>query len=234
MSRRICQVYVCRCICQIFIPPSLSPFLIVACSNQGLIDTKQFDNRHLPSLYVKQAPVNKSSSLSLSSIHTRVTQNNPHLRAAKLKLTEIRGKIIQSGRPDNPSLEIGIGKSIPGSEGGMEVSFSQRFPITNRLFLEKRVTKQELLIVKEELKIAEQSLTSAAQLLAVEALTLRDQRSHINKQISALNTLATFIEDAAKRGELSPLDATQTRLEIQTLKTQQQKLKQTSQFRLQI
>jgi len=165
-----------------------------------------------------------SGSVNISSLADRVKKNNPQLRAASLKLAEAQGKIIQSGRLDNPMLGIGVKKSAPGYDGEIEVSFSQRFPFTNRLSLEKRVSRDALKIAREEIKMAEQSLITSAQIIAVEILQLRKQQSHINKQINSLETIASFIEDAADRGELSPLDASQTRLEMQTLKIKQKQL----------
>ncbi len=182
------------------------------------------DAKDLPSFSTSLGAVNKSSSLNISSLARRVAKNNPQLRTAKLRIAEAQGRIVQSGRLDNPSLGIGISKSIPSSEGGLEVSFSQRFPITNRLSLEKRVTTQELRIAQQEIKVAEQSLISAAQLVAVEILHIEKKQSNLNKQIESLSKINQFIDEAAKRGELSALDAAQTRLEIQSLKISKQQL----------
>lgn len=178
----------------------------------------------LPNLSHYSSPTNMSGVVSIQSLAERVRKNNPQLRAASLKLAEAQGRVIQSGRLSNPTLGIGVNKTIPGTDGGIEVSFSQRFPFTNRLSLEKRVSKDALKIAREEIKVAEQALISSAQMIAVEAIQLRKQQRFINKQISSLEKLASFIEGAAERGELSPLDASQTRLEMQTLKIKQKQL----------
>ena len=47
---------------------------------------------------------------------------------------------------------------------------------------------------------------------------------HIDKQISSLQKVTTFIDEAAARGELSPLDSAQTKLEIQTLSIKKKQL----------
>lgn len=178
------------------------------------------DQTDLPNFFSTLEPTDNSSALSIQSLAKRVSQNNPQLRAAKLKINEAAGRLSQSGRNANPTLGIGVSKSVPGSEGELEVSFSQRFPITNKLSLEKRVSADQLRIAKEEINIAEQHLITAAQLIAVEILQLDSQQSHIDKQISSLQTITTFIDEASAAGELSPLDAAQTKLEIQTLSIQ--------------
>lgn len=178
----------------------------------------------LPTLSAHHNPMNMSGSVTISSLADRVRKNNPQLRAASLKLAEAQGKIIQSGRLDNPTLGLGARKSAPGYDGDIEVSFSQRFPFTNRLSLEKRVSRDALKIAREEIEMAEQALITSAQIIAVEIIQLRKQQSHIGEQIASLETIASFIEEAAEKGELSPLDASQTRLEIQFLKNKQKQL----------
>lgn len=185
---------------------------------------KSITDADLPELSGYSGPMDMSGSVAISSLAERVRKNNPQLRAASLKLAEAEGKITQSGRLDNPTLGIGVRKSAPGNDGGIEVSFSQRFPFTNRLSLEKRVSTDALKIANEEVAMAEQALITSAQLIATEILGLRKQESHISKQIGSLATIASFIEQAAAKGELSPLDASQTRLEIQTLKIKQKQL----------
>ncbi len=179
----------------------------------------------LPYLSNHSSAQNMSSSVSLSSLAERVRKNNMQLKAATLKLSEAHGKVIQSGRLANPSLGVSVNKAAPGYDGQIEVSFSQRFPLTNKLSLERRVSKDALKIAAEEIKSAEQSLITAAQLIAVEVVQLRKQDANLSKQIASLSTVAEFIGDAASRGELSPLDATQTRLEMQTIEIKQKQIR---------
>lgn len=182
------------------------------------------DEADLPKFSTKLRSTDYSSSLNIRSLASRVSNNNPQLRAAKLKIAEATGKLSQAGKRANPTLGIGVSKSVPGSEGELEVSFSQRFPITNKLSLEKRVSADQLLIAQEEIKTAEQQLITAAQLIAVEILQLSNQKAHIDKQITSLQTVTTFIDEAAAVGELSPLDSAQTKLEIQTLSIKKKQL----------
>lgn len=165
-------------------------------------------------------PIDQSSSLSLKQIAIRVSANNPQLRAARLRVNEAQGQVVQSGRLTNPELELDLNKNVRGSEGGLEVTFAQRFPITNRLRVEKRISNQQLSIAKEEVKVAQKSLTSQAQVLAIEILHNRQRAQFLNKQSVLLDEFADFIDEAAGRGELSSLDANQAKIESATLKSE--------------
>ncbi|SHJ35880.1 Outer membrane protein TolC [Rubritalea squalenifaciens DSM 18772] len=197
--------------------------LAVSCSNQSepfITATAEFPADYLG----KSTPLNTSKEVSLAELANRVASNNPQLRAARMRIREAQGQVVQSGRLSNPELGVGLNKSIPGSEGGMEVSFSQRFPVTNRLALEKRISKQQLAIAAEEVKTAERDLVAKAQEIAVEIILLRQKRSELNKQASLLETLANFITEAANRGELSPLDANQAQVEASSIKSKMNQL----------
>lgn len=171
------------------------------------------------------SPINQSSIVSLSSLASRVTSNHPQIRAAFQRLEEAKGQVVQSGRLSNPELGIDINKTAFSSEGGLQVSFAQRFPITNRLALEKQISRQQLEIAKQEVKIAQNQLVAEAQLIGVEIVVLRKQITQLSDQISSLKTLSSFISKAAEQGELSALDGNQANIESNTLEAQQTRLK---------
>ena len=163
--------------------------------------------------------IDQSSSISIKQISKRVVANNPQLRAARLRINEAQGQVVQSGRLSNPELELDLNKNVRSSEGGLAVTFAQRFPITNRLSVEKRISNQQLSIAKEEVKVAQKALTLQAQELAVEFLHNRQRSEYLKKQSALLDEFADFIDNAAQRGELSSLDANQAKVESATLKS---------------
>lgn len=165
----------------------------------------------------KDAAIDQSSTLDMSGIATRVSRNNPQLRAARLRILEAQGQVVQAGRLSNPELELDLNKNVQSSEGGLEITFAQRFPITNRLALEKHISAQQLAIAKEEVKVARQALSTQAQILAVQIQHNRQRVSYLKKQSDVLNEFAQLIEDSAKEGILSSLDATQAKVEAATL-----------------
>ena len=163
------------------------------------------------------AAIDQSTALTMGNIAKRVSANNPQLRAARLRIQEAQGRVVQSGRLSNPELELDLNKNVNSSEGGLEIAFAQRFPITNRLKLEKRISSQQLSIAKEEIKVAERSLTTQAQILAVDIIHHRERAEFLKQQSNVLNEFASFIEESAKQGELSSLDANQAKVEAITL-----------------
>lgn len=191
------------------------PLCLIACTTPPELVTILPDKAETESNTIH--PINQSSSLHIKEISQRVAANNPHIRAARLRINEAHGKVIQSGKLTNPNIGVGLNKTIPGSEVGMELSFSQQFPITNRLSLEKRISKNQLAIAKEEVQAVQQTYITKAQLIAIDILIIRQKLTLLNEQLSNLKQLADFIENAAKSGELSTLDANQTHVEVATL-----------------
>ncbi|MGJ8673581.1 TolC family protein [Rubritalea sp.] len=173
----------------------------------------------------KDAAIDQSSKLDMSHIATRVSQNNPQLRAARLRIQEAQGQVVQAGRLSNPELEFNLYTNVDSSEGGLEVTFAQRFPITNRLRLEKHISTQQLAIAKEEVKVAQRALSTQAQILAVEIQYNRQRVAYLKKQSDVLNEFAELIEDSVKEGMLSSLDANQAKVEAVTLDAELERIR---------
>lgn len=164
--------------------------------------------------------INQSSKLHINDINERVAKNNPQLRAARFRIDEAQGQVTQSGLLANPELGLELNKNVQSSEGGISLSFAQRFPITNRLSLEKRISQQQLDIAKGEVKTAQRTLITDAQDIAVEILHNRQRAAYLEKQSEILSKFAKLIEDSANEGVLSPLDANQAKVEAVTLSSE--------------
>ena len=80
-----------------------------------------------------------SATLRLADIPDAV-QNNPAWRSARYRIEEARGRLLQSGRLANPTIEFGGRHNAAFREGSLDVAFSQAFPLTARLNLEKAVS----------------------------------------------------------------------------------------------
>ncbi len=194
------------------------PVLVASCAYQDPI--------HIPDeSLAKSRPIAPPQSLdltpriALSKVGDRVVRNHPNLRAARLRIREAEGKLVQAGLPLNPSIGLGTGKTGLGGQWDLTASFSQQLPITNRLGLEKRVSFFELELAKAELQDVERRLIEAAQDQALEILALRAKEAQINTQITLLQTMVDFISTAAERGELSSLDAAQAKVELTKLQS---------------
>ncbi|NJM37535.1 MAG: TolC family protein [Akkermansiaceae bacterium] len=155
--------------------------------------------------------------VSLASVGDRIRAQNPDLAAARLRIKEALGRVNQSGRLTNPELETSFEHNPTFREAKLEVGVSQRFPVTNRLLLEKTISITELQAAEAEVREVQRQLVGQARELLVKILATRAHRESVAKQIGVANEFADFLAEAAKKGEAAPLDAGQARLEVRSL-----------------
>jgi len=165
-----------------------------------------------------------SEILSYESISSRVRSGNPELAAARFRIDEAVGLISQTGRLSNPTFETGIDHNIKSAEGGIEIGFSQKFPLTNRLALEKEIGAAQIQAAEQEVRNVERLLVAEARQEFVKALSIRERKTLLKKQKQLASELAKFISDASERGEISSLDAAQARLEALRLTIEERRL----------
>ncbi|GHC51267.1 hypothetical protein GCM10007100_16810 [Roseibacillus persicicus] len=151
--------------------------------------------------------------------------NNPSLAAARWRIAEAEARLQGAGLRDNPELEVGFEHNSTLREGRIEVGLSQRFPVTDRLSLEKKVSATEVLQARAEVENVERTLIVEARALLIEVIGLRKQQSLRAEQAQVAASLAEFITKAASKGELSPLDAGQAKLDSAKLKAEIPSLK---------
>jgi outer membrane protein, heavy metal efflux system len=162
--------------------------------------------------------------VSLNSIGGRIRAQNPDLAAARLRIQEALGRMNQSGRLANPEISTGIEHNSRFREGKFEVGVSQRFPITDRLRLEKDVSFTELKSSEAEVREVERQLIGKAREAVVKLLATRQRRELLSEQSSVSQEFADFLSEAAKKGEGSTLDAGQAKLEATSLAVEMRQL----------
>lgn len=162
--------------------------------------------------------------VTLHSIGNRVRSQNPDLAAARLTIDEAIGRMKNTGRLENPELEIGPRYNATSTERGLEIGLSQKFPVTNRLKLEKDLSATEVEAARQEVREVENQLIGQARAAMVRVLAARQHRELIEQQSKLSEELADFISGAAKRGEASSLDAGQARLEASRLITESRRI----------
>ena len=155
----------------------------------------------------------ESLIVSLNTIQDRVRKQNPDLAAARYRIAEAKGRFVQSGRRSNPELGIDTSRNARSREYGMSVSIAQKFPVTNRLALEKAVSYTSLKAAEAEVRDVERRLVAESKQLLVKVLAIRKQKELLRKQEKVAKELADFIHKAAEKGEGSALDAGQAKLE---------------------
>lgn len=155
--------------------------------------------------------------VTLSSMGDRIRSQNPDLAAARLRIREAVGRAKQSGRLSNPELETSFVGKPKSREGNFEFGLSQKFPVTNRLRLEKEISATGIQSAEAEVREVERGLIAEARQLAVKLLTIREHRALLKQQVELADEFATFLASTAAKGEGSTLDAGQAKLEANSL-----------------
>ena len=151
--------------------------------------------------------------VSLASIGDRIRAQNPDLAAVRLRIQEAVGRMNQSGRLTNPEIETGLEQNSRFREGKFEIGVSQRFPITDRLRLEKDVSLTELKSSEAEVREFERQLIGQAREAVVKVLAIHQRRALLRQQSEVSGEFAEFLAGIAEKGEGSSLDAGQAKLE---------------------
>ncbi len=151
--------------------------------------------------------------VSLTSVGDRIRAQNPDLAAARLRIQEALGRMNQSGRLANPQLETAVEQNSGFREGRFEIGVSQRFPLTGRLRLEKDISLTELKSAEAEVREVERQLTGHARAAVVKILATHQRRELLRQQSAVSGEFAKSLSKTAAKGEGSPLDAGQAKLE---------------------
>lgn len=158
-----------------------------------------------------------AARFSLEAAVNRALTHNPDLAAARWKIEEARGRLAQAGRLANPEMEYEFKPNARGREFAVSAAFTQRFPLTNRLRLEKAVSRAELEAAGAEVDSAAQRLKAKVLETGVKLLALDEARRLTEARLRYSREFAEDAEKTAARGEGSPLDAAQFALEAKQL-----------------
>lgn len=158
--------------------------------------------------------------ITLAGVTERVRAQNPDLAAARLPIGEAMGRMKQAGRLKNPELETSVGQNTDFREGMLELGFSQRFPVTGRLGLEKEISATHLKAAKMEVREVERQLVARAKTSVIRVLAFRQRRELLRNQIALASEFSEKLSAASQKGEGSVLDAATARLEAAGLSVQ--------------
>lgn len=178
----------------------------------------------LTALLLSSACAAPTIVITYDGIPARVKNQNPQLAAARQQIGEAFHRASQSGRLENPRLDASFRHSPSFREGGLEIGISQKFPVTDRLAREKEISQAEIKAAELEVEGAGQKLIAEARAAFIEVLTIRKRRELLGRQSALTNELAASISAAAEKGEGSPLDAGQARVEAMQSATEMRQL----------
>lgn len=177
-------------------------------------------------LLLTAPPLHAESSVvvTLSSVADRIRSQNPDLAAARLRIREAVGRANQSGRLPNPELETSFEHNAASREGRFELGFSQRFPVTARLRLEKELSATGIQAAETEVREVERGITATARQCVVKILAVRERRNLLKQQVDLAGRFTDFLTDIAAKGEGSAIDAGQAKLEANGLALELRKI----------
>lgn len=171
-------------------------------------------------LLIATAAAGGEVRVSLDNAAAHALRRNPSLAAARLRIDEARGRLVQSGRLANPVAELDLSRNVRAPEGAWSLALVQKFPVTARLRLEKAVSRAGLAAAEAEVRDTQRKLAAEARTLVVRWLGLRGQEILRERQLANSRELAGFTRKRAESGEASPVDASQVELESQQLETE--------------
>ena len=152
-------------------------------------------------------------TLPLTAVPARVAEKNPRLAAARLRIEEARGRLLGAGRLANPEAGVELKHDPRFREGAAGLSLDQAFPLTNRLHLEKELSRRELEAAELEVREVRRQMVTEARETALRLKALDDQQALRARQAELAKQLAESVAGFATRGEVSSLDATQARVD---------------------
>jgi outer membrane protein TolC len=158
--------------------------------------------------------------ITLAGVTERVRAQNPDLAAARLRIGEAMGRMKQAGRLKNPELETSLEQNVDFREGKLELGFSQRFPVTGKLGLEKEISATHLKAAEMEVREVERQLVARAKTSVIRVLAFRQRRELLRNQIALASEFSEKLSTASQKGEGSALDAATARLEAAGLSAQ--------------
>lgn len=173
------------------------------------------------------AVTTKPLSLTLEQSIERALSENPSLQAARTWIDQAQGRRQQAGRLDNPELKLDYSTDRTFNDEGERsygFGFEQRFPITNRLRLEKRIALDEIELahaeIENQIRILSQRVATAY-LQVVEA----ERQIALREQLLVLYAdFLDFVESRVETGEASMLEVHQVQIERYSVQQEMQAL----------
>ncbi len=154
-------------------------------------------------------------------------QKNQSLMAARSAIEKAGAYSRYAGRLDNPELKLGYASDRTFNDEGersYSIGFEQRFPVTNRLKLLKRVSSIEVKLAEAEVRDQERLLIRDVE-SAVELISSLNLRlSLLDGMIDLQGGFAAFLEKRIENGEASTLDLNQVRVSLFSVKQEIQNL----------
>ncbi len=171
-----------------------------------------------------------SSLLTQEQAILYALERNAGLQAAKTLVAQAEARRVQAGRLDNPELKLGYASDKAFNDEGEQsysVGFEQRFPLSNRLRLEKQIAADEIELAQLEVENQTRLLVHRVSSLCVHVAELQAQAALKGELLDLYTTFSEFVESRIKTGESSQVELNQIKIErysVEQEKWQQQNM----------
>lgn len=158
------------------------------------------------------APGVQASELTADRAVELAQKNNPELRAATSLIRAAEARARTSGRLANPEVEaeFAAGQDF---EGRISLALAQRFPVTRRLSLERKLSSLEIDLAKAELREQTAEVAVAAREAFYKLAAAREALALAKKNAQAAAAFTSLLQSRVAEGTVSSLDAAQAELE---------------------
>ncbi len=164
-------------------------------------------------LFFSSCLLASAATFTVSEAQEQARRHHPAFVAARLRVEEARARLLGAGRFKNPELEISSSTNTTGKGSKWEVALAQSFPLTARLRLERRLSREQIELAQWEIAEMERQLRLEVGQNAVRLLAIREQIAFHREQQRLLESLSEYANAAAQKGELPVTDAGSFRLE---------------------
>ncbi len=173
------------------------------------------------------ARADKTATFTLEAAIQQAIAKNPELEAARAKIAVAEARAKWAGKLADPNFELSAKSDefgLDDDENTVQIAVSQKFPLTRRLAREKDVSQWDVALARAEVRVREWRLEGEVH-EAVLAILALQRRVELRRRIRAvLADAVSRMEEAFQNAEMSQLDVTEARLELQTQVQALQKL----------
>ncbi|MGV3531129.1 MAG: TolC family protein, partial [Chthoniobacteraceae bacterium] len=162
----------------------------------------------------------RTVTIGLEDAGAHALRHNPVLSAARFRIEEARGRLQQAGRLANPEVGTDLTQNFRTPERSFEIGFTQRFPITARLRLEKVVTRAELAAAEQEVRDEERKVIAQVRNAVVKLLGIASVQALRDTQLANSREITEFTRKRVETAEASVTDATLVELEARQLEAE--------------
>lgn len=148
----------------------------------------------------------KDVVLRLNEAPDYALRHNPELRAAALGIEEARGRLRGAGRFRNPEITGEFDQNVRTPEHRIALGFEQRFPVTARLRLAKRLSEREVAAAEAEVRDQRRKLIGEVEAAAVRLISVALLRGVREKQVTLSKQLVDTAIKRSATGEIAPAD----------------------------